>query len=98
MKKRYSYQEKIIYGPSLVESYEDINKNAETLDGYLESRTGEEYDFAVALVKRGACFLAIKKNDGFRFYPSRFIGYMNNDMNKHKANIYKDGKITNPAI
>ena len=98
MKKRYSYQEKVLYGPSLVETYEDIKKNTEVLDSYLESGIGEEYDFAVTLVKRGACFLAIKKDDGYRFYPSRFIGYMNNDMNKHKANMYKDGKITNPAI
>lgn len=40
-----------MYGPSLVETFEDIKKNAETLDGFFESRIGEEYDFAVNFIE-----------------------------------------------
>ncbi|HEY8804974.1 MAG TPA: hypothetical protein VIM42_07740 [Clostridium sp.] len=39
------------------------------------------------------------KNDShYKFYPSRFIGYVDNNIDEHLNNVYKDGKETNPAI
>lgn len=37
-------------------------------------------------------------DNGYKFYPSRFIGYVNNSMDAHARNQEKDGKVTNPAI
>lgn len=34
----------------------------------------------------------------YKFYPSKFIGYMNNSMDAHLNNQYKDGRETNSAI
>ena len=51
------------------------------------------------LVKRGTCFIAVKiDDDNYRFYPSRFIGYISNNMNKHESNPYLHGGYTNKII
>ena len=42
--------------------------------------------------------LADSNSGKYRFYPSRFIGYVDNTMDKHMSNTTKDGKQTNPAI
>ncbi|HRX22334.1 MAG TPA: hypothetical protein P5273_11545, partial [Syntrophomonadaceae bacterium] len=40
----------------------------------------------------------IEKNNEYRFYPSRFIGYKYNSQVAHDGNKAKDGRETNPAI
>lgn len=82
----------------LVRSIEEIKHNIIVLDGYLESKCDPEYSFALNLVRRGRCFIAVRTEEGYKFYPSRFIGYADNTMHKHKANEDKDGKDTNPEI
>ena len=82
----------------VIESKEQIIQNIFVLESYLCEGTGKEKLFATNLVKRGRCFLAYKVDGKFRFAPSRFIGYENNNMNKHERNSQKDGTITNPAI
>ena len=69
-----------------------------TIDAYLDNKCESSYSFALSLIKKGVCFIAVKTSDGYRFYPSRFIGYVGNTMSKHLNNDYKDGKETNPAI
>lgn len=81
-----------------VRSLEEIKHNMMILDYYLDHKTESTYSFALSLVKKGTCFIAQRVEDGYRFYPSRFIGYVNNTMDKHLANSSKDGKETNPAI
>jgi hypothetical protein len=81
-----------------VESLNEIKVNMETLDKYLASKKDPEYTFAINLIRRGTCFIAMEKNGKYRFYPSRFIGYLNNGMNEHLNNRKKDGRVTNPAI
>jgi hypothetical protein len=76
----------------------ELIKNIQTLDEYLNSRVDPEYSFARSLVKRGICFVAVKDSEIYQFYPSRFIGYINNSMDAHSNNPYKNGRITNPAI
>lgn len=83
----------------IVKSIEDIKENIKTLDSYLNSKNEYEVDYAKALVKRGTCFVVtVDNNNEYKFYPSRFIGYKNNTMDKHERNYNKDGKETNPAI
>lgn len=82
-----------------VKSLEEIKDNISTMDKYLDKKIDSEYTFALKLVKKGVCFIVTKSDDnGYKFYPSRFIGYANNDMNKHLNNDTKDGRETNPAI
>lgn len=81
-----------------VETLNEIIKNISVLDAYLDRKRDPEYSFALDLVKKGTCFIARRTECGYRFYPSRFIGYANNTMHKHLNNTEKDGKETNPAI
>lgn len=81
-----------------VNSLPEIFQNCRILDEYLSSADDLNKEFAINLIKRGTCFLAVKRNGSYRFYPSRFVGYANNNRNKHEVNDQKDGKVTNPAI
>lgn len=82
----------------VVESLNDLKVNIKTLNKYLNSKTDPEYSFGLGLVKRGICFVTVNENGSYKFYPSRFIGYINNSMEAHLNNQYKDGRETNPTI
>lgn len=82
----------------LVQTLNEISANIQTLDNYLTKKHEPEYSYALALVKRGTCFIAVKCGRSYKFYPSRFVGYAENTMEKHQNNTEKDGKETNPAI
>lgn len=81
-----------------VKNLVEIKENMKTLDGYLNKKIEPEYSFALNLIKKGTCFIAVKQGNEYRFYPSRFMGYAKNTMNNHLNNDTKDGKKTNPAI
>lgn len=83
---------------STINSIEELKSNITILEKYLNSKTDPEYSFALDLVKKGTCFVAVENESGFSFFPSRFIGYAKNNMNKHLNNQEKDGKETNPVI
>ena len=70
----------------------------DTLDQYLDCKIEPLYSFALDRIKKGVCFIVREVDGVYRFYPSRFIGYANNSMEKHLNNEQKDGKITNPVI
>ena len=82
----------------LVETLEEIRNNMRTLDRYLNSKREPEYSYALSRIKKGTCFIADNSSGAYRFYPSRFIGYVNNTMSRHENNEYKNGRETNPAI
>lgn len=81
-----------------VQSLDEIISNMKVLDSYLDRKCESSYSFALSLIKKGVCFIAVRTEKGYRFYPSRFIGYSNNSMDKHLNNPNKDGKETNPVI
>ena len=81
-----------------VKNVNELRVNIKTLDGYIAIKKEPEYDFALNLVKKGTCFVAVKENGTYKFYPSRFVGYFNNNMDAHQNNNNKDGRETNPAI
>lgn len=76
----------------------ELKKNLKTLDKYLNSKKDPEYSFGVELIKKGICFVAVEENGKYKFYPSRFIGYLNNSMNAHQNNGSKNGTTTNLII
>lgn len=85
----------------LVESVDELLENAETLYGYLNGTDEKEKRFAVDLIQNGMVFLAVRQDKTLCFYPSRFIGYKNNTMEKHLLLGSKkelDGKKTTPKI
>lgn len=88
----------LVYDVPVVDIFEDVMYNCDVIDGYISSRKDPEYSYALNLIKRGTCFLAIEVDGQYKFYPSRFIGYYNNSMKQHERNGAKDGTVTNPAI
>jgi hypothetical protein len=68
------------------------------LEGYLRSAKEEEREFASDLIRKARCVVISSRGGQTRVGPSRFVGYADNSLEKHHANIYKDGKETNPAI
>jgi len=82
----------------IVENLNELNTNIKMLDNYLNLKTEPEYSFGLDIVKKGICFVAVKCEDAYRFYPSRFIGYVDNSRNAHLSNEYKNGRETNPEI
>ena len=82
----------------LVSNREQVKRNLETLEGYRTSQQPEGRTFYGRLIREGICFLVYYEGDQFLFGPSRFIGYVDNDMTQHEANEDKHGRETNPAI
>ena len=82
----------------MVESWDDILENIKTLESYRTSKSDDTLKFYNDLIKRGTCFLVNKINGQISFSPSRFVGYLNNNREKHISNRSKDGRITNPKI
>ena len=82
-----------------IKSKNELIQNINTIEDYLKKEEGQEYEFALNLIKRGTCFISVKIDyDNYKFYPSRFIGYSNNTIYNHQNNYYKDGRVTNVAI
>jgi len=81
-----------------VETLSEVKANCKKLNEYLNSKVDPEYSFALNLIKKGTCFVVIRNNNEYYFYPSRFIGYANNSMKAHLNNETKDGIETNHAI
>ena len=91
----------------LISKREEILKNIDTLNGYLGNTNVNECDYAKKLIQRGKCFIAFPYKGEYRFYPSRFMGYVNNTMETHEymgkkkketGETTKDGRKTNPVI
>jgi len=82
----------------LITTMEQLNKNIATFDNYLIKGTFEQKDWAKKIILNGICFVAYSMNNELRFLPSRFLGYVDNEINKHKSSKTKDGRKTNPAI
>ena len=58
----------------LVKSIKDILENAKRFDNYLECGNSNEKEFAINCIGWGRCFVVVKENDNYKFYPSKYIG------------------------
>ena len=81
----------------LIENQNELLENIRLVENYLCEGNIEERDFAISLIKKGRCFVAYKVNNKIRFSTSRFIGYSNNNIEKHNSE-HRDGRDTNPQI
>ncbi|MCM1506163.1 MAG: hypothetical protein NC177_03365 [Ruminococcus flavefaciens] len=83
----------------MVESVEEIMENIDTIDSYLASRNENEVAWAKDLIRRGRHFIAVPVEDGFRFYPSKFMGYVHNTMSRHDSyRQQRNGRATDDVI
>ena len=82
----------------LITNRTELEANLRQLENYRYSNDSPERDFYTNLIKRGICFVALKKNDKLLWGPSRFVGYRNNSMNLHGRNNLKNGRETSPVI
>jgi hypothetical protein len=91
----------------LVKNKGEIQRNIVTLDDYLKNENSCEGEYAKGLIQKGKCFVIIGSPNGYRFYPSRFMGYVDNSMEKHEkmvelkrstGKITRDGRNTTPKI
>jgi 5-methylcytosine-specific restriction protein A len=83
---------------NLINTKDQLIENIDTLEGYLTGVDDYAANEAMSLIKRGTCFVAYKIDREWRFAPSRFIGYIDNKLDKHSASDKKDGTETNKAI
>jgi len=97
MKNKKVVHGKLI-GMRTIKNIIELKANTQLLDKYLNAKTDPEYSFALELIKKGICFVALSENGTYKFYPSRFIGYFGNSMNAHQNNNRRDGRVTNAAI
>lgn len=81
-----------------VKNIEELRLNLELFELYLCEGNEKEVHSVVKLISGGRCFVSYKIGAEWRFAPSRFVGYYNNDLEKHLKNETKDGRETNPVI
>src|SRR5690606_32182586 len=81
----------------LVSNLEQILQNIETVENYLTNGNSDEQFKIATFIKRGTCFVAYQINNEIRFAPSKFLGYINNSLEKHIPSE-TDGRQTNTMI
>lgn len=70
-----------------IETREDIVQNIKTLYSYLDGKVDSEHkDWAIQRMSRGSNYVIEVVDFQIYFAPSRFVGYVDNTMEKHVAN------------
>lgn len=70
-----------------IETREDIVQNIKTLYSYLDGKVDSEHkDWAIQRMSRGSNYVIEIVDSQIYFAPSRFVGYVDNTMEKHVAN------------
>lgn len=83
-----------------IETREDIVQNIKTLYSYLDGKVDSEHkDWAIQKMSQGKNYVIEVVDSQIYFAPSRFVGYVDNTMEKHEANpgngTETDNKIKN---
>jgi hypothetical protein len=79
-----------------VKELPDIVDNIGTFDEYLKDPKMQE--FAISLIRKGISFVAVKREKGYDFYPSRFVGYKDNSYDAFTRYNLENGKDTMETI
>lgn len=76
-----------MYRNDFIETREDIVQNITTLYSYLDGKVDSEHkDWAIQRMSRGSNYVIEVVDSQIYFAPSRFVGYVDNTMEKHVAN------------
>lgn len=83
----------------LIENISELMNNLLKVDSYLSEDNEENYNNIIRLIGRGTDFIVYNSGSERHFAPSRFIGYLNNNLITHlvKGNG-KNGTKTTPFI
>ena len=83
----------------IIRDISELMNNLCRVDTYLNDDNEENYKNIVRLIANGTNFVVYKSEGQYHFAPSRFVGYLNNDLLTHlvKKNG-KNGRETSPAI
>ena len=83
----------------IIRDISELMNNLCRVDTYLNDDNEENYKNIIRLIANGTNFVAYKSEGQYHFAPSRFVGYLNNDLLTHlvKKNG-KNGRETSPAI
>ncbi|MFV8343606.1 HNH endonuclease [Flavobacterium sp. XS2P39] len=81
----------------LISNLEQILQNIKTVENYLTDGTSDEQLKISKFIQRGTCFIAYQIENEIRFAPSKFLGYINNSLEKHIPSE-TDGRNTNEMI
>mgnify|MGYP007069964962 FL=1 len=68
----------------LIETLEDLKANAKILSSYIKEDNLEKKNFASELIKNGKCFVVFRIKNTMEFYPSKFLGYIGNNKDRHE--------------
>lgn len=82
----------------LVSNVEQVVENIETLFRYGESNDQVERKFHDARIKNGKLFAVVEDRGSFRYAPSKFAGYVHNDISHQNSLGDRDGRKTNQAL
>ena len=70
-----------------IETREDIVQNIKTIYSYLNGKVDREHrDWAIQRMSQGRNYVIEVVDSQIYFAPSRFVGYIDNTMEKHEAN------------
>lgn len=81
----------------LVSNEEQVKENLAELERARDSATGDGETYR-SLIRKGTCYLPYLTDAGIAFAPSRFIGYVGNQIQTHGRNREKHGSETNLAL
>ena len=68
----------------LIETLEDLKVNAKILSSYIKAKDLEKKKFVSDLIKNGKCFAVFKIENTMEFFPSKFLGYIGNNKDRHE--------------
>lgn len=70
----------------LIADYDDLNTNLEKIESYLNNNiTDDDFNEMSEYIRRGHNFIRYRIGNEFHFAPSRFVGYKNNSLSKHRG-------------
>lgn len=83
----------------LINTEDELFNNLLQVDTYLNNSTDDDYDRMTKLIANGSNFVVYKSGNKMHFAPSRFIGYLKNDLITHLVKHNgKDGSLTSNEI
>ena len=71
-----------------VNNITEIIENARRADCFLSSGSYEEREFMLEKISRGMCFVVVKDGGEYKFYPSKYIGYKDNNPTSYTNAYY----------
>lgn len=81
-----------------VSSIEEIKHNLVVVEQYLNDNSLEAKEKMYDLIRKGQNYVAYKVAEKYHFAPSRFIGYQDCNLDKHKENHSKNGGKTSERL